>query len=71
MLLAKELPEKADEVLAQSKFRNIPDKRPIWLALINLAMNQADKATDPLEKERKWTQASGYVDMAESTWAMA
>ena len=45
-------------------FRGIPNPQ-LWLALINLAIHQADKATDPGEKEKGWKQASDYIDRAE------
>ena len=42
-----------------------PKSAQIWLALINLAMYQADKETDPGKKEQKWKQVSDYIDQAE------
>jgi len=36
----------------------------VWLALIKLPMYLARNATDPSEKEKRWQQASDYIDRA-------
>ena len=37
------------------------------MALINLAMYQAEHEADPGQKEKKWKQVSDYIDQAEQS----
>ncbi|MGO9107808.1 MAG: tetratricopeptide repeat protein, partial [Thermoguttaceae bacterium] len=64
VLLAKDRPDEAEKLLKEcsATFSKSP---PIWMALIRLAMHQAEKEADSAEKEKKWKQVSDYIDQAE------
>ena len=64
VLLAKESPVEAEDFLKQCSVK-FPKSAQIWLALINLAMYQADQESDLGRKEQKWKQVSDYIDRAE------
>jgi tetratricopeptide (TPR) repeat protein len=62
--LAKGSAGEAADLLRQcvAKF---PKNAQVWLALINLAMYQAEKEADPVQKEKKWNQVSEELDQAQ------
>jgi len=66
VFLAKDLPKEAEELLKQCAAK-FPKSAQVWLALINLAIQQAEKETDPGQKEKKWQQTSDYIDQAEKS----
>ena len=65
-LLARGGSDEAEKFLkkATEKFSK---NATVWMALINLAMYQADQTSDPAEREKRWQQASGYADQAEQS----
>jgi tetratricopeptide (TPR) repeat protein len=64
VLLAKDRGQEAEAFLRHCAAK-APQNLQIRLALINLAMYQADKETVPGEKEKKWKQASDDIDQVE------
>jgi tetratricopeptide (TPR) repeat protein len=64
VLLAKDSPEEAQKLLEHCS-ADFPKSAQLWLALIRLPIYLADKAMDPIEKEKEWKQASDYIDRAE------
>jgi len=70
VLLAKNSGGEAQKLLERctTAFPDDPLQRTqVWLALINLPIYLGDNATDPAEKERRWQQASDFIDRAEQT----
>ena len=60
VLLAKDLPKDAETLLKECAAK-YPHRAPIWLALINLSMYEAEKEPDAAQKEDKWKQAAAYI----------
>jgi tetratricopeptide (TPR) repeat protein len=64
VLLAKGLPQDAEALLKQCSAK-FPKNVQVWMALINLAMYEAEQEADPGRKEKEWNQVSNYVDQTE------
>jgi len=63
VLLAKGVPHDARRYLEECAGK-FPSRVQIWLALINLAMYQAETETNPAEKENYWKQALDVINQA-------
>ncbi len=66
VLLAKDLRKQAGDELHQCSLK-YPASAQVWLALINLAMYEAEQETDAARKAQKWKQVSEQIDRAEQT----